>query len=141
MRQVFPLAVHCSHWTVPAILPGPAGSNVSLTLYFVRFALLMNFIILAIWVCLTVFPFFDSPPSTFSWSIFRQEPAKDMLQGYGLDNTFLLYGECGAMALWIPACRGQASRVRLDNVCCCAAPCGFVSAICELICSESNNVG
>eukprot|EP00891_Asterochloris_glomerata_P000729 jgi/Astpho2/729/fgenesh1_pg.00015_%23_12_t len=71
---------------------GKHGSNVSLTLYFVRFALLMNFIILAIWVCLTVFPFFDSPPSTFSWSIFRQEPAKDMLQGYGLDNTFLLYG-------------------------------------------------
>ena len=69
----------------------------SLTLYFVRFALLMNFIILAIWVCLAVFPFFDSPPSTFSWSIFRDEPAKGMLQGYGLDNTFLLYGECGAM--------------------------------------------
>ena len=92
----------------------------SLTLYFVRFALLMNFIILAIWVCLTVFPFFDSPPSTFSWSIFRDEPAKDMLQGYGLDNTFLLYGECGAMALWIPAWRGQASRVRPDSLCCCA---------------------
>ena len=94
----------------------------SLTLYFVRFALLMNFIILAIWVCLTVFPFFDSPPSTFSWSIFKQEPAKDMLQGYGLDNTFLLYGEWGAMLPVAPSleragCHGQASRL-----CCCADP-------------------
>ena len=89
----------------------------SLTLYFVRFALLMNFIILAIWVCLTVFPFFDSPPSTFSWSIFRQEPAKDMLQGYGLDNTFLLYGECACCEL-LP---GEAGfQGRLDGLCCCA---------------------
>lgn len=70
-----------------------AGSNVSLTLYFLRFAFIINVIMMAIWVVLTVFPFFNSPPDSFSWEIFKDTSPALMVQGYGLDNTFLLYGE------------------------------------------------
>lgn len=46
----------------------------------------------AIWVIFTVFPFFNSPPESFSWEIFKETSPSLMLQGYGLDDTFLLYG-------------------------------------------------
>lgn len=48
---------------------------------------------MAIWVVLTVFPFLNSPPESFSWSIFTDTSPTLMVQGYGLDDTFLLYGE------------------------------------------------
>lgn len=72
---------------------GNAGSNVSLTLYFLRFALIINILMTAIWVIFTVFPFLTSPPTSFSWQIFTDTSPSLMLQGYGLDDTFLLYGE------------------------------------------------
>ena len=37
-------------------------------------------------------PFIISPPATFSWSYFKIYKPLDLLQGYGLHNTFLLYG-------------------------------------------------
>lgn len=32
------------------------------------------------------------PPTSFSWSIFRSTSPKYLLQGYGMGQTFLLYG-------------------------------------------------
>ena len=70
-----------------------AGSNVSLTLYFLRFALWINVLMLAIWGVLAVFPFFLSPPTNFSWKTFTDTSPSYMIQGYGLDDTFLVYGQ------------------------------------------------
>jgi len=66
---------------------------VSLTLYFMRFAFWLNVLMLAIWVVLAVFPFFDSPPTSFSWQLFKETSPGLMVQGYGLDDTFLVYGK------------------------------------------------
>ena len=78
-----------------------AGSNVSLTLYFLRFAMGINVALAAFWLAGTVVPFIISPPSTFSWQYLKAYRPTDLLQGYGLHNTFLLYGkyqyEDGAM--------------------------------------------
>ncbi|BDA42684.1 Transmembrane channel-like protein 7 [Coccomyxa sp. Obi] len=68
------------------------GSNVSLTLYFLRFALGINAALFLFWLGGTVIPFIISPPATFSWSYFQTYKPLDLLQGYGLHNTFLLYG-------------------------------------------------
>ncbi|EIE24638.1 hypothetical protein COCSUDRAFT_46890 [Coccomyxa subellipsoidea C-169] len=68
------------------------GSNVSLTLYFLRFALGINAALCLFWLGGTVIPFMISPPPTFSWSYFKTYRPLDLLQGYGLHNTFLLYG-------------------------------------------------
>lgn len=61
---------------------------------------MVNILMTAIWVIFTVFPFFNSPPTSFSWSIFTETAPSLMVQGYGLDDTFLLYGE----ALGCPCC-------------------------------------
>ncbi len=76
-----------------------AGSNVSLTLYFLRFAMGINVAIAAFWLAGTVIPFCISPPSTFSWQYFKAYRPTDLLQGYGLHNTFLLYGRCCCMGM------------------------------------------
>ncbi|CAL8467662.1 g7200 [Coccomyxa elongata] len=68
------------------------GSNVSLTLYFLRFALGINAALFLFWLGGAVIPFIISPPATFSWSYFQTYKPLDLLQGYGLHNTFLLYG-------------------------------------------------
>jgi len=70
-----------------------AGSNVSLTLYFMRFAMGINVALAAIWLAGTVIPFIISPPTSFSWQYFTLYQPTALLQGYGLHNTFLLYGE------------------------------------------------
>ena len=58
-----------------------------------RFAFWLNVLMLAIWVVLAVFPFFDSPPTSFSWQLFKETSPGLMVQGYGLDDTFLVYGK------------------------------------------------
>ncbi|KAK9909956.1 hypothetical protein WJX75_010045 [Coccomyxa subellipsoidea] len=68
------------------------GSNVSLTLYFLRFALGINTALCLFWLGGTIIPFMISPPTTFSWSYFKAYKPLDLLQGYGLHNTFLFYG-------------------------------------------------
>ena len=65
----------------------------SLTLYFLRFALGINTALCLFWLGGTVIPFMISPPPTFSWSYFKIYRPLDLLQGYGLHNTFLLYGK------------------------------------------------
>lgn len=52
---------------------------------------------LTIWVILAVFPFFSSPPTSFSWELFKETSPGLMVQGYGLDYTFLVYGERESM--------------------------------------------
>ena len=69
-----------------------AGSNVSLTLYFLRFALAMNLALCLVWLACTVVPFMIWPPGLFAWASFRDYLPLQLLQGYGLHNTFLLYG-------------------------------------------------
>ena len=64
----------------------------ALTLYFVRFALGLNLVLLVIWVVCTVGPFFLQPPTTFRWNQVSAYRAKSIVQGYGLDNTWFLYG-------------------------------------------------
>jgi len=78
-----------------------AGSNVSLTLYFLRFALGINVALCLFWLGGAVIPFVISPPATFSWSYFRVYKPLDLVQGYGLHNTFLLYGELSGTAAQI----------------------------------------
>ena len=65
----------------------------SLTLYFLRFSMGINAAIAAFWLGGTVIPFIISPPSSFSWAYFKAYRPTDLLQGYGLHNTFLLYGK------------------------------------------------
>jgi hypothetical protein len=74
-----------------------AGSNVSLTLYFLRFALGINTALCLFWLGGTIIPFMISPPTTFSWSYFKAYKPLDLLQGYGLHNTFLFYGKQSAI--------------------------------------------
>jgi hypothetical protein len=69
-----------------------AGSNVSLTLYFLRFALGINAALAAFWLAGTVIPFIISPPNSFAWEYFKAYSPTELLQGYGLHNTFLVYG-------------------------------------------------
>lgn len=77
----------------PRGAPGcAAGSNVSLTLYFLRFALATNLALCLVWLACTVVPFMIWPPGLFSWASFRDYLPLQLLQGYGLHNTFLLYG-------------------------------------------------
>lgn len=64
----------------------------SLTLYFLRFALATNLALCLVWLACTVVPFMIWPPATFSWSVFHVYLPLQLLQGYGLHNTFLLYG-------------------------------------------------
>lgn len=45
-----------------------------------------------IWAILVVIPFMLQPSTSFSWSIFRSTSPKYLLQGYGMGQTFLLYG-------------------------------------------------
>ncbi|KAK9816511.1 hypothetical protein WJX72_001335 [[Myrmecia] bisecta] len=71
---------------------GKHGSNVSLTLYFLRFAVLLNCLLLALWLVFATIPFMLNPPPTFHWRIFQEYSAKQLFQGYGLDDTFFLYG-------------------------------------------------
>jgi hypothetical protein len=80
-----------------------AGSNVSLTLYFLRFALALNVALSLVWLACTVVPFMIWPPRLFSWAIFHDYLPLQLLQGYGLHDTFLLYG----------APRGIRGRVRV----------------------------
>ena len=69
----------------------------ALTLYFIRFALGLNLVLLAIWAVCTVGPFFAQQPTTFRWDQVGAHSAASILQGYGLDNSFFLYGTqpCG----------------------------------------------
>ncbi|KAK9825842.1 hypothetical protein WJX81_002239 [Elliptochloris bilobata] len=84
---------YTSLWkTAIQTIEGKHGSNVSLTLYFLRFALAMNLALCLVWLACTVVPFMIWPPTTFSWAIFRDYLPLQLLQGYGLHNTFLLYG-------------------------------------------------
>lgn len=69
-----------------------AGSVVATSLSFIRFGLVVNFIQLLVWGLLVVIPFLVSPPVSFTWSAFRATNAQYLLQGFGLDSTFLLYG-------------------------------------------------
>ena len=69
-----------------------AGSSVSIAFYFLRFAVGMNIGLCLLWLAATAVPFMISPPSTFSWSYFQVYPPLSLLQGYGLHNTFFLYG-------------------------------------------------
>jgi hypothetical protein len=66
---------------------------VSLTLYFLRYALGVNLVLCLLWIACAVVPFLLSPPATFAWSYFTVYPPLALLQGYGLHNTFLLYGD------------------------------------------------
>ena len=72
--------------------PDPAGSNVSLTLYFIRFGLGLNLALLLIWAVLVLGPFLLHAPPTFRWDQIESYSIKAVAQGFGMDNTFLLYG-------------------------------------------------
>jgi len=65
---------------------------VSLTLYFIRFALGMNTALLLIWAVLVLGPFAMQAPATFRWTQIQSFSVAAVAQGYGMDNTFLLYG-------------------------------------------------
>jgi hypothetical protein len=69
-----------------------AGSNIATTLCLIRFAFVMNLLLLLLWLLLVVLPFWVKPPVTFRWGQLTAYSAKSVVQGHGLDNTFLLYG-------------------------------------------------
>ena len=60
---------------------------------FLRFALLMNLALLVLWLLLVVMPFWAKPPVTFRWNQITSYSAKHVIQGYGLDSSFIVYGE------------------------------------------------
>ncbi len=70
-----------------------AGSNVALTLCFVRFALYINLVLALMWLLLAVVPFWVRPPPTFRWGQLEAYSAKNIAKGFGMDNSFLVYGE------------------------------------------------
>ena len=61
-------------------------------MYFLRYVLFVNCGLFVMWLAAVIIPFLLSPPTTFAWSYFTTYPALSLLQGYGLHNTFLLYG-------------------------------------------------
>ena len=52
----------------------------------------MNLLLLLLWLLVVVLPFWVKPPVTFRWNQFTAYSAKNIVQGFGLDNTFFLYG-------------------------------------------------
>ena len=64
----------------------------SLTLYFLRFAFFVNIALFVMWGLACVAPFVSHPPATFSWRIFQVYTPAQLIQGYGLGDTFFLYG-------------------------------------------------
>ena len=64
----------------------------ALTLYYIRFALGLNLLLLAIWAVCTVGPFFLQPPTTFRWNQISAYSAAAVVQGYGLDSSWFVYG-------------------------------------------------
>ena len=94
----------------------------SLTLYFLRFALATNLALCLVWLACTVVPFMIWPPGLFSWASFRDYLPLQLLQGYGLHNTFLLYGAAStskSSALCMP-CDLLPSRSRVGSRASCA---------------------
>ena len=90
-----------------------AGSNVSLTLYFLRFALATNLALCLVWLACTVVPFMIWPPALFSWASFQDYLPLQLLQGYGLHNTFLLYGAASTSSgAWCMSRISQAAHSR-----------------------------
>lgn len=83
-----------SAWQCPGLsrVHTYAGSNVATTLCLIRFAFVMNLLLLLLWLLLVVLPFWVKPPVTFRWSQLTAYSAKSVIQGHGLDNTFFLYG-------------------------------------------------
>ena len=95
----------------------PAGSNVALTLVFLRFALLMNLVLLVLWLLLVVMPFWAKPPVTFRWNQISSYSVKLVIQGYGLDSSFIVYGEPLMLSRYgssVCASHGNSGR----NACC-----------------------
>ena len=93
--RVSALRAFLSRWRIIWLQPRRcchAGSNVSLTLYFLRFAMGINAALAAFWLAGTVIPFIISPPNSFAWEYFKAYRPTELLQGYGLHNTFLVYG-------------------------------------------------
>ncbi|KAK9826687.1 hypothetical protein WJX74_010146 [Apatococcus lobatus] len=78
--------------TAIAAIEARHGANVSMAIMFLRSALLLTSLLFILWFCCTAIPFIIWPPAAFSWSIFRSSSASNLVQGYGLDDTFLLYG-------------------------------------------------
>ncbi len=76
----------------------------ALTLYFVRFALGLNLLLLAIWAVCTVGPFYLQPPPTYRSNQISAYSASSILQGYGLDNTWFVYGAPHVMTVLALQC-------------------------------------
>lgn len=72
------------------------GSAVAAAFHFIQFCLGLNFLQSIVWAILVVIPFMLQPPTSFSWSLFRNSSPKYLLQGYGIGQTFLLYGMSSA---------------------------------------------
>jgi hypothetical protein len=79
------------HGSAPGVCVS-AGSNVAITLCLIRFAFVMNLLLLLLWLLVVVLPFWVKPPVTFRWRQLTAYSAKSVVQGHGLDNTFFLYG-------------------------------------------------
>ena len=58
---------------------GKHGSNVGLTLYFLRWTVLLNLFISLLWIVFTVVPFVVYPPDTFSWNLFTKSSTTDLI--------------------------------------------------------------
>ena len=52
----------------------------------------MNLALAALWLLLAVAPFWARPPPTFRWGQLTEYSAKDIAEGFGFDNSFLVYG-------------------------------------------------
>eukprot|EP00210_Caulerpa_lentillifera_P006317 g6034.t1 len=84
---------HFSLWSTRIqAVEGKHGSNVGITLYFLRWILYLNLVISALWIMFTVVPFIAYPPSTFSWDLFAENNATELLNGKALGRTWFLYG-------------------------------------------------
>ena len=92
-----------------------AGSNVALTFYFIRFALGLNLLLLAIWAICTVGPFFLHPPTTFRWSQVSAYSAAAVAQGYGLDSSWFVYGAPRASSFLFGSLTPTGSCASLTN--------------------------
>ncbi|CAM6086021.1 unnamed protein product [Calypogeia fissa] len=78
-------------------MEGGYGSSMMLVFAFLRWVLLLNFILSIVWLALMILPFLVHPPLSFHWrslqaSFGTASGIKQVIQGLSLERTFVFYG-------------------------------------------------
>ena len=87
------------------------GSTVAAALHYIQFGLALNCLQFLVWAILVVIPFLLRPPIAFEWPLFREAGALNLLAGYGMGQTFLLYGTL--LTPWTRSMTNQGHQIEI----------------------------